>query len=84
MAKFNIIGAIVFGSIALIGSLWFIAYHKSRDRDMADAVYAWASVPTIIGFVGGGFLVGSFEKDEPTKKPPEIDEEQKKKLKRKY
>jgi len=63
MVKFNIIGAGVVGGILLIATAWFVTIQRDRgNMGDTDAVYIWAVVMGIIGFVTGGFIGGSFEK----------------------
>ena len=78
MVKFNMIGAIVLGCLAFVLMAWFIMVQRHRgNMGETDAVYIWALVVGIIGFICGGFIGGSFEKFEN-----ETDEERKKRLKK--
>jgi hypothetical protein len=78
MVKFNMIGAGVVGGLALVLMAWFLMVQRDRgNMGDTDAIYIWAVVVGIIGFIGGGFIGGSFEKFEN-----ETDEERKKRLKR--
>ena len=79
MAKFNMIGAIVVGSILLLLTAWLVTVQRDRgNMGDTDMVYIWAVVMGIIGFVVGGFIGGSFEKFEQCgilKKQNEQDDE---------
>lgn len=76
MVKFNLIGAVSVGLVAALLMAWFVTVQRDRGH-MGDTgmVYIWAFVVGILGFVGGGFIGGSFEKFEN-----ETEEERQKRL----
>uniref|UniRef100_A0A6C0JLV4 Uncharacterized protein n=1 Tax=viral metagenome TaxID=1070528 RepID=A0A6C0JLV4_9ZZZZ len=81
MVKFNMIGAGVVGGLALVLMAWFLMVQRDRgNMGDTDAIYIWAFVVGIIGFIGGGFFGGSFEKFE--NETDEERNERKKRLKR--
>lgn len=68
MVKFNMIGAVVIGVIALVLMAWFLMVQRDRgNTGDTDSIYVWAFVVGIIGFVVGGFIGGSFENFENEK-----------------
>ena len=65
MVKFNMTGAWTVGVLALVLMAWFLTVQRDRgNTGDTDYIYIWAFVVGIIGFFGGGYIGGSFEKFE--------------------
>jgi hypothetical protein len=81
MVKFNIIGAAIFATLIGLGWGWYTSVKRDTD-DWGEGMYVWVIIFAVAAFAAGGFLIGSFQKENYEPFENETEEEYKKRMQR--